>query len=296
MRGSVTPCTLCSAKLCILCCPNAWRLRFTATCTRRYKALSTLQLPWISQKRATILAESFVAGKKLPDVQSLCQVEPFAIPKRLLRSSIFVNASFEQLRSAAEALELHTHTRSSVGGPVSHAYGEAHGGKDGAGSSEHGTERGTGLATDASPSSAAAVLTRDKTDDTFCDALSAGLAWHGDRQYVLLPIVAGHDPATGFARRLRIKPRFVLALQASATSRDKLQAVLQAASHRHFLASMPASSDGARDAVAREVRAMQQALDFADRHIDAFESALAERGWNTGDVIMWSGQRHVLQV
>ena len=50
----------------------------------RFIALQSLQLPWISQKRATILAQKFVAGVSLPSVKELCQSEPFAIPKRFL--------------------------------------------------------------------------------------------------------------------------------------------------------------------------------------------------------------------
>lgn len=72
----------------------------------RYKSLSVLQLPWISQTRATTLAHAFVRGDPLPSVQELSMTESFATPKQYLQPRISTNATLKDLESAAERLPL----------------------------------------------------------------------------------------------------------------------------------------------------------------------------------------------
>jgi hypothetical protein len=72
---------------------------------RRYKSLSVLQLPWISQARAVILARAFVQNDPLPTVQQLSKDEPFATPKEFLQPKITTNSTLRDLEAAAERLQ-----------------------------------------------------------------------------------------------------------------------------------------------------------------------------------------------
>jgi hypothetical protein len=309
-------------------CPNSEPLNNLHLRVRRYKALSSLQLPWISQKRATSLAQHFVSGKALPNVQELCSVEPFALPKRLLRSSMLVNASVAQLQSAAEALELHNHIcgvghrheEDQAAASIDHA--AAPGGSQAAApstssasaapqagvhSSEPANQR-TGIA-----AGATALAEHNPQADhqnsaavhqAATDGLSAAMALYSSQRYVLLP--ARPNPAVALGMRasldvlvkdlVSVQPRFILALKAEATNRDKLQAALQAAAQQQHLAenSVTGTDHAALNAI--EVQAIVAALEFAQCNVDGFACALQAGGWNVNDVIMWSGQRNVLEV
>lgn len=70
----------------------------------RYKSLSVLQLPWISQARAITLAHAYVREEALPSVQQLSMQESFATPKELLQPRIATNATLKDLEAAAECL------------------------------------------------------------------------------------------------------------------------------------------------------------------------------------------------
>jgi hypothetical protein len=76
----------------------------------RYKSLSVLQLPWISQARAITLARAFVLKEPLPTVQQLSQDEAFATPKELLQPKITTNATLRDLEAAAERLQASSST------------------------------------------------------------------------------------------------------------------------------------------------------------------------------------------
>ena len=266
----------------------------------RYKALSSLQLPWISQKRAAVLADAFVASEALPTVEELCATEPFAVPKALLRNATLANASVAQVSEAAGRLQLHkrldtAHAR--AGGDqttqqVSPAYASA--------SSREATSTSTSSAVAEAPAASA-------REPHASDPLSAALSVYDAERYILLPAradgVARAGPLGPARELLDPRPRFVMALKSDASDKDKLKAMLQVAAHQRYLhnGAMAASSAGGDHSMhddsgdAADVEAMLSALEYARDNVDAFQAALADKGWHVHDVIMWSAQKNVIQ-
>ena len=149
-----------------------------------------LELPWLSQKRLTLLAGTFVAEEAMPSVSGLGRREAFIVPKALLPCSILVNASVVQLLEAASSSP--AAASPTWDGPET-------------------LPRGQGQA-------------ELSTDAPGPDPLAAALDLYAEEHYVLLPTRQG----TGAESPLLARPQFVLAFKTSVDNAAKAQAVLQA--------------------------------------------------------------------
>ena len=131
------------------------------------------------------------------------------------------------------------------------------------------------------------------------NALSAALHLYEDTKYVLLPARPEGDAGYGLQSALKEvvdpRPRFMLALASDATDRDKLQAVLQVAAHQHRLHEQGQQHGAPSDVNYAEVEALMWSADYAQNQIEEFSNQLESQGWDVDDVIMWSGQKNVIQ-
>ena len=99
------------------------------------------------------------------------------------------------------------------------------------------------------------------------------------------------------------RPRYVMGLKSDASDKDKLQAMLQVSKQESYVLqqlekhdnSALSGDNGAETGHDLDVDAMLFALEYARSNVDAFEAAVAEKGWHVHDVIMWSSQKNVIQ-
>jgi hypothetical protein len=275
----------------------------------RYLSLQQLQLPWLSQKRAQLLAEDFVTGQTLKSVFALCRREPFAIPKQLLHGSIQMNASVEQLKEAADALDLKRFPRA-LGAPV--ASGRC---------AEQRPQQGTlAVGGAARPSrlrlrvAEAPTQLRSSASQSACpedvgasqslrsewldDPLSAAFHLYDKERYVLLPRPGADSGAEQFEGEkpvgmswalLGVGPAFVMGLKAGASGVDELQGLLQAVKLRELM-------HGGLETAENKVAALAESLEYAKKNIGEFVAQLKRAGWNVETVLMESSQTHELVI
>lgn len=149
----------------------------------RYKSLSVLQLPWISQARAVTLARAFVRSEPLPTVQQLSVDEPFATPKQLLQPRISTNATLKDLETAAATLPFSQHPQSSScsGSNSSSVVSNSNSNGSVVGDGKSNSARSSTLNDSASANGA--MLSSKNS----CSALQQALEMYGSEDYVLLP-------------------------------------------------------------------------------------------------------------
>lgn len=270
---------------------------------RRYKALSTLELPWISQRRAVMLSLAFVRGEPLPNVREACRAEQFALPKQTQRPFVLMNATLAQVSDAAAALPLHAADPA----PASAAE-DAADNRNGNGRSRNGNGTDGG---------AQQVQHAPRASSGECAALIAALDMYHDADYVLLPVPHGGAATLPQLGRAGEKRRtngaaaeggakqngahgpvaadgdtsFVMGVKAECNERSmgKALGVLQAAwysEHRGEFARGAAGSLAALRASRLWVRGEGS----------RFEEELRAAGWDVERVALWSRQRCVIAV
>lgn len=272
----------------------------------RYKALSVLELPWISQRRAVTLCTAFVRGEPLPEVRTVCRAEQFAVPKQTQRPFVLMNATLSQVADAAAALPFRTCSDAHSACPSPAATAPKSNGTAGNGSATALDEH------------AAVEPPRPRGAANLCAALDM----YGDDDFVLLPVLergpaestSSCDDGTECAGSAVAQAEgpgrgngavqgadssgpgasgeasFVMAVKVGCDERStaKVLGVLQAVwlhQHRGQYMEGPEGSLAALAAAQEWVRAERP----------RFEAELQAAGWD-GRVAMWSRQRCVLAV
>jgi hypothetical protein len=263
----------------------------------RYRSLSMLQLPWLSQRRACLLASAYVAQAPLPNVRDLSRAERFAVPKSATSPSMLVNASVQQLQAASSRAALAQNIDQPPCAPGSQRSADDLRPKDGASNGTSATTSHSVVDIVAgwqmsdcapgnmtSPADEKSRLIRSNERDH----LTAAFACYVQENYILLP---SHELGlpTDLAGFSTVNPEFLVGIKAGARGFDKLQATLQAAWHVQHRSSFAAGPPG-------ECACMLQALEYARQHLSEFVDQMSQAGWDTKSVIMWSSQRNVLSM
>lgn len=271
--------------------PHCWSRLTAGAC--RYKALATLELPWVSQRRAVMLSIAFVRGSDLPDVRAACRTEQFAVPKQLQQPYVLMNATLAQVSAAAEALPWRATDAA--------AAADARPGASDPNASEGGFTDGASNGSSRNGNGAGAQAQhaqRAQRGGADCTALTAALDMYHDADYVLLPVgggVTGGGKASESGTRGREgvagEMSFVMGVKAGCDERGmgKALGVLEAAwfcEHRAEFARGPEGALAALRASRRWVR----------EEGGRFQEELREAGWDVGRVAMWSRQRCVIAV
>lgn len=258
----------------------------------RYKALATLELPWVSQRRAVMLSAAFVRGNDLPDVRAACRAEQFALPKQLQQPYVLMNATLAQVSAAATALPFRAADAAADARPALQDP-DASGGSSQNGPSNGSSRNGSGAGGQAQHAQRAQHGRGD------CSALIAALDMYQDADYVLLPIgscvtggsATSQNGAQGSEEEAAGGMSFVMGVKAGCDERGmgKALGVLQAAwfcEHRREFVGGPEGALAALRASRRWVR----------EEGARFEEELRGAGWDVCRVALWSRQRCVIAV
>eukprot|EP00892_Ulva_mutabilis_P001100 jgi/Ulvmu1/10991/UM007_0171.1 len=276
---------------------GTWAVVQGAHLILRYKALATLELPWISQRRAVTLCAAYVRGELIPGVRTTCEAEQFAVPKQLQRPNVLVNATLAQVSDAAAALPFQTDASTASSDSSSSSSNGSGGNGNGVWQPDSSASNG------AAPAGNGAAGTSQHAAQGRPANVLAALDMYGDDDYVLLPILdaavpllpgpssSGAGNGAGQGGTDGGETAFVMAVKAGCNERSmgKLLGVLQAVwmcQHRGEFAAGPAGS----------LTALRAAQEWVRCEGGRFEDELRAAGWDVSRVAMWSQQRCVIAV